>query len=225
MAAAGTYMESIRKLVFTLFATAVKYLRVVFVLDGVDHIRYLPLNAIGGPKRLEVYEVAARMERRNSLRGAASTDPFFNVAPPLWWMPHQLPVGLGVVFSLRDTGPNWATMQERHWGRECVTVNALSAPAAQLLMDVALERHGTDQAWGHNHGLLFRTVLDDVFVHETLETVHRLHVAPPALPPAKNAEKPPADAPPVVPEPLEPLLPAEGDSFRVLRVYCVCVCV
>lgn len=220
MAAATAFMESIRKLFHALLASAAKYTRLVLVLDGVDHIRYLPLNAIGGPKKLEAYEVAARTERRNSLRGAASTDPFFNVPPALWWLPLEFPIGVHVVISMQNSAAAWVVAQERSWGREAISMSTLSLPAARVLLGAALDRHGVEQAWGHNHGLLFRTMLEDTFVDETLDTARAACAAAPVMRPARHAEAPGGDAPPAVPEVLTPLLPTAGESVRVRVTFC-----
>jgi hypothetical protein len=58
-----------------------------------------------GPKKLEAYEFAAKAERRNSASKAGSTDPFFNVPPPLYWLPHEMPVGLHLLLDYFQSSP------------------------------------------------------------------------------------------------------------------------
>lgn len=222
MIAVGVYMENVRKLVGNVIAAALRYLRLVLVLDGVDHLTYLPLTAAVGPKKLEAYEVAARLERRNSAsKGASSNDPFFNVPAPLWFLPHEIPPGFHMVFTVRSDSPTWNAVQERNWGRENIPANGLSLMSSRVLMDSALKRKGTDQAWGHNSGLLFRTLLDDVFIEEAMELTTKLHATPPVLPPtqAQSSLRSSTNTSPVPTEDITALLPTLGEPIRVQRGY------
>lgn len=212
MTSAQTYMDNIRKLVASLLQCALRYLRLVLVLDGVNHMTYTPLTAFVGPKKLEAYDFAAKAERRSSASKAGSTDPFFNVPPPLFWLPHEMPVGLHLLLTMSQDSPVWTVMQERHWNRECFQMGTLAAGPAGSLTEHALARGGCDQSWGHNHGLLFRTLLDDVFIPESLECVKKLAGAPPILPASVGQQA--VSGPPQPPEDLTEMMPVAGESFR-----------
>jgi hypothetical protein len=217
MTSAQTYMDNIRKLVSSLLQCALRYLRLVLVLDGVNHMTYSPLTAFVGPKKLEAYDFVAKAERRSSASKAGSTDPFFNMPPPLYWLPHEMPAGLHLLLTTTQDSPVWTVLQERHWSRECFHMGTLAAGPAGTLADQALARGGSDQAWGHNHGILFRTLLDDVFIPESLECVKKLAASPPLLP-ASVAQQSAASssmAPPQAPEDLSEMLPVAGDIFRL----------
>lgn len=216
---AAAYLETVRRSLSALINSVLAYFRLVLVLDGVDMVASPPLTAATGPRKLEMFEVAAsRGDRRSSLK--RSTDPFYNPPKALWWLPSEVPPGLHLVFGVRDDGPTWLALHERTWTRECVRVDSLPPPAAAALVQYALRRGNTDPAWGHNHALFARTLLEDEFTAESVEAMAKCMQSPGVMAPAVSSSRGggSGDANKVV-ESLASLAPTAGESIRV-RVRC-----